>query len=233
MKLKNYRIVINILSACALSLASASLTFLATLEICNKQVAYVELIKIINPDGKSPPEEIRHVVYLQTKDLDCENDTKNRINKMKEELDSINNIKNKKQWFISYKQIINNYTDINKLDTIYDAFSTYDIQLMQQTIETECYQANFNAKVNVASVIINRIKSGEYGSTVEEIIKSPNQFAYFRDEITYETVLALEYAYMIGDTTNGCVAFRSGQLPYKWYDWTLQFVDDVGHGFYL
>lgn len=173
---------------------------------------------------------------LNIEETDVEN--VNRCDELRFDIEKISHIKstNKQEWFIKYKSIIDKYKDISTPVSVYDVFSNDEINLILKTIETECYQAGFDAKVNVASVIINRIESREYGDTVEEVIKSPNQFTYFREKITDETILSLEYAYMIEDTTNGCVAFRSGlseQIPHKWGKWELQFIDEVGHGFYL
>lgn len=172
----------------------------------------------------------------EVKHTNKEKGVNKRISELQHEMKKISSITDRQQWFINYKNIIESYKDISSPVSIYDVFSDEEIILMLKTIETECYQADFISKVNVASVIINRIESGEYGDTVNEVITSPNQFVYHRDTITEDTRLALEYAYMIEDTTNGCVAFRSNKtktIPQRWGEWELQFVDDIGHGFYL
>lgn len=57
------------------------------------------------------------------------------------------------------------------------------------------------------------------------------------DELyTFKVIISTE-KYYNEDTTDGCVAFRSGEKPEKWYTtetnyWTLQFEDDSAHGFY-
>ena len=146
----------------------------------------------------------------------------------------ISTIPNEEEWFVSYKQIIDDYKDvIDPPLTIYDYFTDEEIYLIQRTVETECYDQDFISKCNVANVIINRLEiGGEFGNTIEEVITKENQFAYWRKDITESTVLAVEYAYQIEDTTNGCIAFRSGHLPREWYRWELVFIDEAGHGFY-
>lgn len=146
----------------------------------------------------------------------------------------ISTIPNEEEWFVSYKQIIDDYKDvIDPPLTIYDYFTDEEIYLIQRTVETECYDQDFMSKCNVASVVMNRIEiGGEFGSTIKEVITKENQFAYWRKDITESTVLAVEYAYQIEDTTGGCIAFRSGELPKEWLKWVLVFVDDAGHGFY-
>ena len=65
-----------------------------------------------------------------------------------------------------------------------------------------------------------------------ELITQNNQFSYGRDNISDSTVYALLYAYMIKDTTNGCIAFRSDCSPNEWNGWAKQFTDESGHTFY-
>lgn len=139
----------------------------------------------------------------------------------------------KRAWFILYKSIQEEYDDyLDSPESIYDYFTDEQIVMMQKCIETETYQCSFEAKVNVACVILNRVEHDEYPTDPVEIITSKNQFAYSRNNITEDTILALEYAFMIEDTTNGCIAFRSDCSPDTWYGWTKQFTDDSGHTFY-
>lgn len=102
-------------------------------------------------------------------------------------------------------------------------FDDYDYQMMWQCIETEVFEQSFEIKCNIASVILNRVKN--YGCSPAEVVTSPYQFAYFRTNISDDTKQALKYVLENGDTTNGCMAFRSDCCPYTWYDWTYQFFD--------
>lgn len=157
------------------------------------------------------------------------------IEEMQIEMLEIENITNKKEWYIAYKQIISQYDDIlEPPETIYDYFTDEEVYLIQRTVETECYDQNFDAKCNVASVILNRIEAGdEFGESVENVITKQNQFVYTRKNITYDTVLAVEYAFEINDTTSGCIAFRSDKKVNDWYDgWEYVFTDDANHHFY-
>ena len=139
----------------------------------------------------------------------------------------------KETWFILYKSIQEEYDDyIDPPESIYDYFTDEQIVMMQKCVETETYQCSFEAKINVACVILNRVEHDEYPTDPVEIITSKNQFAYSRNNITEDTILALEYAFMIEDTTDGCIAFRSDCSPDTWYNWTKQFTDECGHTFY-
>ena len=150
-----------------------------------------------------------------------------------QELAEIESIDDREEWFLAYKDIIFKYYQwFGAPETVFDAFTENEIELIFRTVETECYDADFMSKCNVASVIFNRFESGEFGNTVEEVITSPNQFAYRRKNITESTILSVMYVYEIGDTTDGCVAFRSDQCPMKWHGWKYVFTDEVGHNFY-
>lgn len=154
----------------------------------------------------------------------------NQINK---ELEMINSISDKKEWFLLYKDIVNRYSyTLDTPETIYDYYTEDEIYLIQRVIETECFEQSFECKVNVAAVILNRIDNGCFGKTVKEVITKPKQFVYWRRNITEDTILALEYSFQIEDTTKGCVAFRSDKKVNKWNSWTYQFSDKAGHHFY-
>ena len=139
----------------------------------------------------------------------------------------------KELWFTLYQKIEEEYSDyFGEADNIYDYFTEEQINMMWKCIETETYQCNFDSKVNVACVILNRIENEQFPLDPIEIITSPNQFAYGRNIITEDSKLSLEYAFSIEDTTNGCIAFRSDCSPNEWNSWTKQFTDESGHTFY-
>ena len=149
------------------------------------------------------------------------------------EMNELKTIEDKREWFVEYKRIINKYSKwFDPPETIYDVFTDDEINLICKTVETECYMADFISKCNVASVIFNRIEMEGYGDTITNIICCENQFVYGRDNITEDTILAVEYAFCIEDTTNGCVAFRSDVCPPSWYKWEYVFTDESGHHFY-
>ena len=55
--------------------------------------------------------------------------------------------------------------------------------------------------------------------------------AYKKVTVDKNTVEAIEYAFMIGDTTNGATYFHSGKS--KWHENNLHFIfDDGKHKFY-
>lgn len=151
---------------------------------------------------------------------------------LEEKVMTINETKGTKEWFILYLEIIKQYDNPYRSD-LYDFFTEEEICLIERTIETECYKQDFMSRVNVANVILNRYWDGSFGKTIEEIITSPNQFCYGRTEITEDTKLALQYAFLIEDTTGGSIAFRSDCCPEDWYGWKYSFTDNAGHSFYI
>lgn len=156
------------------------------------------------------------------------------MEEMNQKIMEIESIEDREEWFLAYKYIVYEYVKwFGAPQTVFDVYTEEEITLICKAIETECYDQDFMSKCNVASVILNRIdQGGEFGSSAIEVITKENQFAYGREDITENTILSLMYAYEIGDTTDGCVAFRSDKCPETWYGWKYIFTDDAGHHFY-
>ena len=81
-------------------------------------------------------------------------------------------------------------------------------------------------------MVLNRIESGEFGETVEEIITIEGQFVYWREIITEDTILAVMYAYEMEDTTYGALYFHSNEKTDTFCGNEFIFQDEVGHNFY-
>ena len=157
------------------------------------------------------------------------------ITEMRNDMDTIESITDNMEWFISYRSVIDKYSYIlDPPETVYDYFNDEDIYLIQRAVETECYDQDFDSKCNVASVIFNRISDPKqrFGKTVTEVITTDKQFAYGRKNISDSTKLAVEYAFEIIDTTNGCIGFHSNQKTEKFNGWDYVFTDDINHHFY-
>lgn len=151
------------------------------------------------------------------------------------ELDSIEYLKetDKLEWYKRYKKIMCKYKYvIDSPLSLFDVYTEEEIRLICQTVETECCGQDFDAKCNVASVIFNRIDNGKYGSTVEEVITSPNQFTYWRTNIPEDTLYAVMYVFEIEDTTDGCLSFNNGSKKEKFSGRSYVFSDSSGHHFY-
>ena len=146
--------------------------------------------------------------------------------------EELSSIEDNEEWFIAYKDLIEEYSEwVDPPETIYDYYTEDEVYLMQRCIETETFEADFDSKVNVASVILNRIESDEFANEVSEIIVK-GQFAFGRENISENTVLALEYAFMIGDTTDGALYFHSNPKTETFNGAEFIFTDTAGHHFY-
>ena len=157
------------------------------------------------------------------------------LHNMQEDMEEIESISSNKEWFLAYKDIVFKYAKwCEPPKTVFDVFNAEEVRLMCQTVETECYDRDFDSKCNVASVIFNRFYSGKFGSTIEEIITTPRQFAYFREKITEDSILAVMYAFEIGDTTNGALFFHSKKKEKgeTFCGASYIFTDSIGHSFY-
>lgn len=156
------------------------------------------------------------------------------IENMNADMKAIETIDDKKEWFISYKNIIDNYSYIlDPPETIYDYFSEQELDLLFKVVQAEIGDYSFEQKINVANVIYNRVYHERFGETLSEVL-IPSQFATIsngrinRVDVTEDTILACEYAFMFADTTDGALFFDSdGSLNYEKID------NDGAHNFYI
>ena len=81
-------------------------------------------------------------------------------------------------------------------------------------------------------MVLNRIESGEFGETVKEVITTESQFAYGREVITEDTILAVMYSFEIIDTTEGALYFHSNEKTDTFCGRDFIFQDSAGHNFY-
>ena len=149
------------------------------------------------------------------------------------EFEQLSQIENKKDWYLCYKGFLEDYPEFDRGSTLYDRYTDEEIYIMQRVIETEVYGKDFDAKANVASVILNRIEGdNNFPNDAMKVCTSPGQFVYSRKQISEDTKLALEYAAEIEDTTNGALYFNSMAPMDSWNGRTRIFTDHVGHSFY-
>lgn len=134
------------------------------------------------------------------------------------------------EWFMAYKEFTDDLED--PPETIHDYWSEEELTYLYRCVESETYGAGFDAKVNVANVIINRIESDRFPDTPKGVVTSPGQFYYPRKTISEETILACEFAFSIMDTTEGSLFFHSGSYTSTFNGAEYLFTDSVGHHFY-
>lgn len=148
-------------------------------------------------------------------------------------MDRLDSITDRQQWFLEYKQIINEYVElVDSPETIYDYFTDDELKLLFQTVETETYDCDFDSKVNIANVIFNRLTNGNFGETLEEVITREKQFSYWRETISEDTILATMYAFEFEDTTSGSLFFHSNEKTDIFCNAIYVFTDNAGHHFY-
>lgn len=156
------------------------------------------------------------------------------IDKMNQKMEEIKSIEDKKEWFIAYKSIVEEYSYIiDPPETIYDYFSKEELDLLFYVVQAEVGdEYSFESKVNVANVIFNRFYHERFPDTLSDILVC-DQFSSIADgryrevEVTEDTILACEYAFILDDTTDGCLFFDSNNTL------NYQFVfNDSAHNFY-
>lgn len=187
-----------------------------------------------------------HIADVEVKKIKDETEYEHKpIEKTKEyyieererEIAELKKVENEMIRFINYKGICWRYQEktgikIDISEMVRDTFTPDEIYLIQRVIETECYQCDFLSKANVASVVLNRLSSEKFSNDVEKLITSPYQFAYSRKYISYDTILALEYAFYYGDTTGGALFFHSMKQTNTFNNHDYMFTDEAGHHFY-
>ena len=142
------------------------------------------------------------------------------------------NSEDKKEWFLRYKEFINNSDYEDKPENIYDCFTKQELDLLFRVVQAEIGDYSFEQKVNVANVIFNRVYHERFGETLNDVL-IPSQFSTISSKrinkvkVSEDTILACEYAFLFGDTTNGALFFDSdGSLNYP------KVYNDSVHNFY-
>ncbi len=151
---------------------------------------------------------------------------------MKEHEDSVD----KMDWFVNrYLKWMEKYKDIIDLpETIEDYYTEEEINMICRCVETECFECNFDSKCNVASIILNRDNDDGFDGSIIDIITQddPVQFAYGRKVVSYDTYLAVRYAFEIDDTTDGCLFFENTSSDIHRLSYDYVFTDESGHKFF-
>ena len=163
-----------------------------------------------------------------------------REQEMYDEMIRVAYIENRKEWFIEYKKLFDKYPEfLAKQESIYDVYSDAELEKLFRTVEAEATGGTFQDKVNVAVTIFNRIDNEEFGSTIDEVITS-DQFSplldgrYSEVEITEDTILACEYAYIFGIVEHDALYFDATNGD-SWAHRNLEEVEvdgDNAHRFY-
>lgn len=148
------------------------------------------------------------------------------------------NATSKEDWFRRYKEVIDTYADaVDTPETIYDKYTNEELDLLFRVVQAEISHGySFEQKANVCSAILNRVKDGRFGSSLGEVLNE-HQFstisngAIYRVEVEEKTILACEYVFMCGDTTNGALFFHSGQARSSFSGRSFKY-NDGAHNFY-
>ena len=109
---------------------------------------------------------------------------------------------------------------------------TLATRVKERRKELKMTQVTLAELTGVSQQAINRIESGDCGETVEEVITTESQFAYGREVITEDTILAVMFAFEFEDTTNGATFFHSNKQTDTFCGKNYIFSDDAVHHFY-
>lgn len=131
---------------------------------------------------------------------------------------------------------------LDKIKDIENVFPKEDITILYRIVEAEATGENTEAKKNIASVIINRVKNNEFPDTITDVVFQKNQFTpisdkrYWSVEVTEETIKAVDDVVANGSTTEAlyfCNLNKTSKKMRKWFN-TLEFLfkDEANHSFY-
>ena len=155
------------------------------------------------------------------------------LNRRLEELDQIDDMY---EWFVRYKEIKEEFQTVFKEkfehESITDVYTEDEIYYIEKMVETETHGCSFEAHVNVANVVFNRVEHHKFPNNPKSVVTSPGQFCYGASKISKSVKLAVEYAFMFKDTTNGAIYFHSGSKTSTFNGKPLVHQDDAVHYFY-
>ena len=132
----------------------------------------------------------------------------------------------KQAYIIAYMEMIKSIEDPPEQPQ--DVMSAEEYDVFCRIVEQEISNGTFDEKVNIVSCIINRYNSEIFPSDWMELftqkVNGVYQFSSYGDgrykEVTVSesTINAINYAYMIENTAQGCTYFRSGTDNTCWHD---------------
>lgn len=227
--------IIKILLSVMIVFFSALIILVNTLNIHEESIE-VESIEVQNEVIKSTKNNISEFTEIEIP-INFEIDI--AIEEMNQKIIEIESIVDKKEWFLAYQDIIDNYSYvIDPPETIYDCFTDEELDLLFCVTQAEVGdEYSFESKTNVASVIFNRLYDERFPNTLSEILTA-DQFStisngrYREVVVSEDTILACEYVFMIGDTTDGCIFFEGKNSNLHGSYATFSFQDGSGHKFY-
>lgn len=136
------------------------------------------------------------------------------------------------EWYETYEDVNEMFEEVGQPDEVEEVYIEDDIDYLYRAVETEVHGGSFEAKVNVANVILNRVDSPLYPNTIKGVVTQTGQFSYSKTKIDETTINACSYAYEFADTTSGALYFNAGKPKDNWNGASYIMTDDVGHSFY-
>lgn len=115
----------------------------------------------------------------------------------------------------------------------YLSLSRQDLYDLARVVHGEARGENFEGQVAVASVVLNRLYSGQFGNTIQDVIFQPWAFTAVHDkqfylepnESAYDAVLAAVKGW---DPTNGAMYYWNPSTATSKWIWSRPIVNQIG-----
>ena len=184
-------------------------------------------------DGCIPVEEVVKTEEVIKKGIE----ESNEIILVQKKMEKILQIIDKKEKLLAFKKIKREHSGIfEKDETIEDYFTESELNLLYMVVEAEITEGDFDSKVNIANVVLNRYYDGRFGESLIDVLnkeqfESVSNKRYKKVKVTEDTKLACEYAFVFEDTTIGALYFETlnTNTHYKYADYLFS---DGYHKFY-
>lgn len=123
------------------------------------------------------------------------------------------------------------------------AAGTHDQKILERIVEAEAGGENYKGKLLVANVVLNRVKSKKFPSTVKKVVFAHRQFSpvwdgrYYKVKVSAQTKKAVRAALQGKDPSKGALYFMqrsaADSANVTWFDTALTRLYKYGcHEFY-
>jgi len=134
------------------------------------------------------------------------------------------------------QEVVQEVEDPPDSEVEYIKYTTEEIELLERIAASETTGGDLGQKINAVQTVINRVESGRFKNTIEEVIMAKNQFSVITDGRFYsEKITDLDkeaVKRVIADPTyHEALFFKATWSDADWSNYKFLFTDGI-HDFY-